>query len=130
MVKIIKYVGTYRVLAPLDYLTNKVTSNKNDTYLLGRYSIQAYRWNKNTICLLFPSGNSTSNIILPQFDEAGIKYTLHIDSDKEKIYKVKESDIDKIHNIVHFQIKGKGISPFSVKTERKLVKQEESKKQS
>jgi len=127
VIKILKYVGKYRVMGQLDQRTNKISINKDDTYILGRHNIQVYRWNKNILCVYFPSGLSTTNLILPQFDEAGIDYKLYIDGDKEKVYKVKESDIDKIHSIVHFQIKGKSISPFSVRTERKLVKKEENK---
>jgi hypothetical protein len=119
---LIKYVTKFRVLAPIDQRTNKITSNKSDTYLLGKYNIQVYRWNKNTLCIYFPSGNSATNIILPLLDQIGVTYKLYLDADGESIYKVKESDIDKLHSVIHFQTKGKNISPFSVKTERKQVK--------
>lgn len=123
----IKYVGKYRVLAPLDQRTNKITTNKNDTYLLGKYNIQVYRWNKDTLCIYFPTGNSATNIVLPQLDQIGVKYKLYIDADGESIYKVRESDIDKLHSVLHFQIKGKNVNPFSVATARKQIKKTMSK---
>lgn len=125
----IKYVGKFRVVAPLDMKSDipKITSNKNDTYLLGKYHTQVYRWDENILCIYFPSGVSSTNIVIPQFNQEGIEYELYIDGDYESIYKVKETDLDKIHSILHFQIKGKSISPFSVRTGRKQIKKKVSK---
>jgi len=92
---------------PYDLKTNKPTKNESDNYLLGKSQTETYRYDdKGTLAIYFPKGKSTTNIVLPQFDELGIKYTLHIDCE-EKVYLVDEKDIDKIHSVLHFQIKGK-----------------------
>lgn len=116
-----KYVGVYRVLHEID-VNGNVTKNEDATYLLGKYHIECYRYNENTLALYFPSGKNATNIILPQFDNLGIIYKLHIDGDYESIYLVSEKDLDKIHSVVKFQTKGKNIKPTSVKTARKLFK--------
>lgn len=114
-----KYIGTYRVFAPLDYNTGKTTSNEWDNYILGKYHIECYRYDKNTLSVYFPSGRSSTNIVLPQFDKLNIKYKLHIDGDYESIYLISEKDLTKIHSILKFQTKGKDIKPDSIRTARR-----------
>lgn len=115
-----KYLGVYRVFPTI--LTNgELSPNREDTYLLGKYKIQVYRWNKNTLCVYFAS-NQTVNNILPQLQEKGVQLELYLQGDTESVYKVKESDIHKLHEVIRFQIKGKNIQAKSIKTVRKLQK--------
>lgn len=116
------YVGTYRVFAPLDLSTNKVTTNTYDTYLLGKYQIQCYRIKGKTLALYLPTGKNSANIILPQFDLLGIKYELHIEGDYELVYTFNEKDIEGVHSVVKFQTKGKNLKPKSKSTTTKQIK--------
>lgn len=124
-----KYIGTYRVFQEIDLTTKKPSSNSDDTYLKGKYNTQIYRWDKNKLCIYFPSGRSATNIILPLFKEAEIKYKLHINCDTECVYMVSESDIDKIHSILKFNTKGKNIQAKSKRTAAKLAKEKEKLKE-
>ena len=123
-----KYIGIYRVFAEVDLITKKASTNLDDTYLKGRYKCQVYRYDNNNLCIYFPSGTSSTNIVLPQFDENDIKYKLYIDCESESVYIVSEKDIDKIHFILKFQIKGKNIQARSKKTAKKLLKLDKNKK--
>ena len=125
-VKIInKYIGIYRVFPTI--LTNgELSPNREDTYLLGKHKIQVYRWNKNTLCVYFTS-NQTVNNILPQLQEKGVQLELYLQGDTESVYKVKESDIHRLHEVIRFQIKGKNIQAKSNKTVRKLQKKQLNK---
>jgi hypothetical protein len=98
---------------------NELSKNKDDTYLLGKHKIQIYRWDKNTLCIMFQS-NQTVNNIIPQLEELDIKLELYVSGETESVYKFRESDIHKVHEIVRFQTKGKNISPKSVKNKRRL----------
>lgn len=92
---------------PEDKTTHKPTKNLNDNYLLGKSQTEIYRFDdKGTLAIYFPKGQSTTNVVLPQFDELSVKYKLHIDCE-EKVYLVSEDDIHKIHSVLKFQIKGK-----------------------
>lgn len=115
-----KYIGTYRVFPTL-LLNGELSPNREDTYLLGRHKIQVYRWDKNTLCIYFAS-NQTVNNVLPKAKEMGIKLELYLQGDLESVYKFKEADIHKLHEIVRFQIKGKNIQAKSKKNKRRLQK--------
>ena len=116
----LSYIGIYRVFPAI--LTNgELSPNREDTYLLGKHKIQIYRWNKNTLCVYFASNNTVNNI-LPQLQEKGVQLELYLQGDVESVYKVKESDIHKLHEVIRFQIKGKNIQAKSIKTVRKLRK--------
>lgn len=109
----------------LDLATNKPSANTDDTYLQGKYKSQIYRYDKNNLCLYFPTGKNASNIILPQLDQLGIKHELFVESETEQVYIVSEKFINQLHSILKFSIKGKNIQAKSVKTARKLAKQKE-----
>jgi len=72
--------------------------------------------------IYFPSGQSTSKIVLPLLAELGVEMKLHIDAQNEQVYLFDEKDIHIVHKILKFQIKGKDISPKSVKTSRRQIK--------
>lgn len=106
MIKIIKYIGTYTIFYEQDLSTNKPSKNESDNYLLGKSDSQCYRYDSNKLCLYFPKGLSTTNVVLPKFDELGIEYKIHIDCE-EKVYLINESDIHKVHEVLKFKIVGK-----------------------
>jgi len=114
-----KYIGKYRIYSPLDLRTGKITSNEFDTYLKGKYKSEIYRYDSKRLAIYFPSGKSSSNIVLPQFDNLKISYEQFIDGESEVVYLVKETEIEKLHSILKFQIKGKDIKPSSIKTARR-----------
>ncbi len=115
-----KYIGTYRVFAPIDKTTGKSTTNEFDTYLkASKYKIECYRQNDDQLALYFPSGLNSTKIILPEFKNNNIAYTLHIDGEYEKVYLIFEKDLDKVHNILKFQTKGRNVKPSSIRTARR-----------
>ena len=115
-----KYIGTYRILPTLT-LDGELSKNIDDVFLLGKYKIQVYRYDKNTLSIYFLN-NQTVNNVIPQLRELGINIELYLEGDFESIYHFKECEIEKVNKIVKFQTKGKGIQAKSVKTKRKLQK--------
>lgn len=116
-----KYIGRFRVFAPIDLRTGKSTANEDDTYLLAtKVKAEVYRYSDNEIAIYFTTGVSGTNKILPQLFNLGIDYRLFIDGEYEKVYIVDEKHINELHKIMVFQTKGKNIRPESVKTARKL----------
>jgi len=115
-----KYIGTYRILPTLT-LDGELSKNIDDVFLLGKYKIQVYRYDKNTLSIYFLN-NQTVNNVIPQLRELGINIELYLEGDFESIYHFKECEIEKVNEIVKFQTKGKNIQAKSVKTKRKLQK--------
>ena len=118
-----RYVGTYRVFAQVDLSTKKTSTNINDTFLKGKHGIQVYRQAKDTLAIYFPGGKNTYTLdMILQFEELGVKLSLHIDGDKESVYLFPEESINKIHQIVKFSTQGKNVKPTSIKTARRQIK--------
>lgn len=113
-----KFIGVYRVFPTL-MINGELSPNRNDTYLLGKYNIQVYRWDKNTLCIYFAS-NQTVNNVIPKLEELGVKLDPYLQCEGEQVFKFKEPDIEKVHSIVKFQTKGKNIQAKSVKNKRRL----------
>lgn len=129
VIEIQKYIGTYRVFAEPDLTTGKASKNEDDTYLKGKYKSQIYRYDENNLCIYFPSGKSSTNIVLPQLDDMGVKYDLYIEAETELIYIVSEKDIHKVNEVLHFSTKGKNVQAKSVKTARAILKKQEKEKE-
>lgn len=117
-----KYIGQYRVFAPIDYNTGKTTSNENDTYLLGTSKCECYRYNESTLAIYFPSGVSTTNRLIPLLEELSVNITIFLDCEGESVWHFPEEQIYIVHKILKFQVKGKNIKPNSVKTARRQNK--------
>lgn len=120
----------YTIHRPHDLVTNKPTKNESDNYLLGKSQSECYRYDsKGTLAIYFPKGNSTTNIILPQFDKLGIKYKLLLEADHESIYLVSEDDIHKIHSVLKFKIVGKNqqLKEYKDKLKEDKLKAKEAK---
>lgn len=104
--KIQKYLGVYTLFYEQDLTTGKPAKDKEtgkyNIYIKGKYNTEAYRYNNNTIAIYFPS-NQTLNKLNAQ----NIKYSILSQGDTESIILVKEKDIDKLHSILKFMIKGK-----------------------
>ena len=116
-----KYIGIYRVFPTLT-LNGQLSKNLDDVFLLGKYKIQVYRYDENTLSILF-TNNQTVNNVIPQLNSLGVKTELYLDGEFESIYHFNEEDIDKVNEVIKFQTKGKGIQAKSVKNKRKLQKQ-------
>jgi len=71
---------------------------------------------------MFISTNSSNNVI-PQLENLEVKLKLLTEGDQESIYLANESDIEKIHSIVRFMIKGKNdqLKEFKLKNKNKKV---------
>lgn len=101
---------------------NTGKTNEDDTYLKGKYHTEIYRENNDQLAIYFPSGISSTNKVLPEFDRLGIMYNLHIDAEIEKVYTFPENQLDLVHSVLNLQVKGKNIKPTSVKTARRQKK--------
>ena len=123
-----KYLGVYRIFPAVDLITGKPSSNIKDNYILGKHKIQVYRYSKNKLAIYFQSNNTVNNILY-QLEAMGITFSLHQEGDLESVYLFDEQHLSKIHQLVHFQIKGKNIQAKSVRTVRKLQKKQLNKYQ-
>jgi 16S rRNA U1498 N3-methylase RsmE len=120
VVTIIKYRGTYRIFMPIDS-KGKPTKNENDTYVKGKYKTEVYRYNKNTLAVQFMTTES-AKITIQKLSELGVNLTNFIQGDFESVYLFPEKDLDKVNSVLKFQKKGAKISPKSVKTVRRGLK--------
>jgi hypothetical protein len=111
-----KYRGVYTLFYETDIKGNQ--TNENISYLRGKYNTEIFRYDKNTIAIYFISGATTNNV-LPQFDKLGVKYKCYVQGDFESVYHFKEKDLEKIHSVLHFQIKGKNQQKIEMKNKRK-----------
>lgn len=100
----------------------KITPNKDDTYLLGKAKCEVSRFDDSILAIYFPSGVATTNKVLPLLEELGVNMKLYLDCDGESVYHFPEDQLHIVHEILKFQTKGKNIKPFSVKTERRQIK--------
>ena len=100
---------------------NEVTPNEDDTYLKGKYGIEVYRYNSDTLAIQFKT-NSSERIVLSKLNDLGVPTTLYVHGDCESVYFFPEKDIDKVHNVVKFLTKGKNISPKSKRTIKIITK--------
>ena len=119
---ILKYIGKYRIFAPIDYNTGKTTSNEFDNYLLGKAKCECYRYDDTTLAIYFPSGMSTTNKVLPLLKELGVEMTLFLDCEGESVFHMSESMIHIAHKVLKFQTKGAKIKPTSILTARRQNK--------
>ena len=89
--------------------------------MIGKSKSQLYRYdNKGNLALYFPSGKSTSNIVLPRLTDLGVTYKLLTQGDYEEIYLVNEKYIEQLHMVLKFQIKG---AKEQLKEEKKRIKE-------
>jgi len=121
----IKYRGQYRVFMPLDNKGNS-TENTDDTYLQSR-QVEIYRYNSELLAVMFKS-NIYCNNRLKDFNEAGVKLTILQDGDDERVYIFKESDFEKVVNIIKLTTKGKNKSPIVRANKKKRELSEEQLK--
>lgn len=100
-----KYINQYYIATAID-TNGKRTKNPNDNFLIGKGKSETSRFSDNKIAIYFPSGVSTSNVVIPKLEAINVHMTLHIDCD-EQVFIFDESDIHKVHSVLKFQIKGK-----------------------
>lgn len=111
----IKHRGTYRVFMSIDNKGNS-TENTDDTYLQSR-QVEVYRYNSELLAIMFKS-NIYCNNRLKDFNEVGVQLTILQDGDDERVYTFKESDFEKVVEILKPRTKGKNKSPI-VKANKK-----------
>jgi len=129
VINIDKYIGKYRVFAPVDLTTGKITSNEFDRYLIGKSKCEISRYKGNAddpdsvLVVYFHSGvNVISKNIIPSLEELGVEMTLLLDLDGECAYTFFEKDIHIAHKILKYQVKGKNVKPSSIRTARRQNK--------
>ena len=116
-----KYQSQFRVFQEICLDTKKSSLNELDTYLICKSGIQIYRYDKNTLCILFQTTHSKKKY-LPLFKKEKIDVEMYSEGDMESTYTFKESDLMKVAEIVKPQVKGKSKNPKSKSTIKKLLK--------
>jgi len=106
-----KYIGIYRVFPEVCLDSGKPSTNQDDTYLKCKNNNQIYRYNKNTLAILFTSTKS-KNKYLPDIEKLKVKIRLLSEGNFESIYLFPEKDLAKVASILKPQTKGKNINPF------------------
>lgn len=94
----IKYRGTYKVIKEKDK-NGKLSLNREDNYLLGRNKIQIYRFNNDTLCILFRSTGVANNRV-KELADLGVKLIPYLMGKDEKVYKFAELDLEKVAEVV------------------------------
>lgn len=121
-----KYKGTYRVLAELDQQTNDLPRDANgnvsedvELYIDCQYGNRITEWGHDTngrmlLSAYIPSIGRGRNI-KKAMDAQGIPYMDYNESDIEVWFKFKAKDIEPIATLLKAKTFGANISPFSVK---------------
>lgn len=121
-----KYKGTYRVLAELDRQTNDIPRDTNgnvsedvELYIDCQYGNRITEWGHDTngrmlLSAYIPSIGRGRNI-KKAMDAQGIQYMDYNESDIEVWFKFKAKDIEPIATLLKAKTFGANISPFSVK---------------
>lgn len=124
---LMKYKGTYRILAELDESTNDIPRNSNgeiatgydDLYISCQYGNKIFTYGHDTngrmlLTAYIPSIGRGRNI-KKAMDEKGIAYTNYIETDEEVEFRFKAKDIEPIARLLKAKTSGANISPFSSK---------------
>lgn len=124
---LMKYKGTYRILAELDKNTNDIPRNSNgeiatgydDLYISCQYGNKIFTYGHDTngrmlLTAYIPSIGRGRNI-KKTMDEQGIAYTNYVETDEEVEFRFKAKDIESIARLLKAKTSGANISPFSSK---------------
>lgn len=124
---LMKYKGTYRILAELDRRTNDVPRDTNgnvdddfiDLYIACQNGNRIIVWGKepNGRVLLqayIPSVGRGKNI-KKAMDEKGIFYSHYFETDAEVEFRFRAKDIEEVATLLKAKTSGANISPFSIK---------------
>ena len=84
---------------------NTVSKNLDDTFLKGHQNSEIYFHNSTTVAIYLPNATTVKSL-MQKFSEAGIVVTQYIMCD-EAVLHFNIEDIDRVHKILRFQIKGK-----------------------
>jgi len=109
---------------------NTVSKNLDDTFLKGHHSSEIYFHNSTTVAIYLPNA-TTVNSLMKKFEDAGITVTQYIMCD-EAVLHFNITDIDRVHKILRFQIKGKNEQlkqqKEKIKSDKLKLKLKEEKK--
>lgn len=123
---LMKYKGTYRVLAELDKVTNDIprdtkgnASEDAELYISCHYGNKITEWGHDTngrilLTAYIPSIGRGRNI-KKAMDTQGIPYTNYRETDDEVEFRFKSKDITPIAELMRAKTSGANISPFSVR---------------
>lgn len=95
----LKYKDTYKVIKQKDKLGN-YSNNKEDSYIYCRNGIQIFRYNSDTLCVQFLS-NKRANNKIKELSDTGVQLTVFQRGDDEQTYIFKESDLNKVADVVY-----------------------------
>lgn len=122
-----KYKGTYRVLAELDLDTNDIPRDNEgnieedcELYISCQNGNKITYWGldesrRGVLIAYIPSIGRGRNI-KKSMDKQGIEYTHYDESDIEVMFRFKAKDIDEVAKLMKAKTSGANISPFSIKS--------------
>ena len=110
-----KYVNKYRVVCEFDRVSLKPI--KNDTYIYCKNGGQIYRYNDEVLVYYRPN-ISKGSYVIKAFNNANVEVLYNGNSDEEVYLRFRETDIEKVANIVGVRTLGASIKPYSVKNLR------------
>jgi hypothetical protein len=119
-----KYRGTYRVYRELDN-NEQLTTNDDATYIKCKSTVIIYRYNSDILAVQFNSTGYKNNRI-KELSDVGVCLTTLQSGDNESVYLFKESDFNKVAEILKPQTKGAKKSPTSCakKPKRELTEEQ------
>lgn len=93
-----KYKDTYYILRPKDK-SGKPTTNKDDNYIPCKKNVQIYRYNADTLAIMFLTNKYTSNRI-KELSAQNVYLKPFQIGDNEQTYLFSESDFNKVAEVV------------------------------
>lgn len=94
----LKYKDTYFIGKPKD-LEGKVTSNKDDNYIRCKKNVQIFRFNSDTLAVMFLT-NRYANNRLQELSDTNVQMKPFQIGDNEQVYLFPESDLSKVADVV------------------------------
>lgn len=108
MIKILSYIGKYRVLCEKDLQTGKSINNGENTYISCYRNIQIHRVDDKILCLTAPFRIQR---VFVQEKLKGVNLVGFYYTDMETLIWFYEKDLEKILRIFPAKTKGKDIKP-------------------
>ena len=94
----LKYKDTYFIGKPKDS-KGKATSNKDDCYIRCKKNVHIFRYNSDTLSVMFLT-NRYANNRLQELSDANVQMKPFQIGDNEQVYLFPESDLTKVADVV------------------------------